>query len=480
MARTGKTAQRNGWKRQLDQFDLPSAGVGIAAMNPSDTAPWQALELGIRRLRTKPPIIELANDIASTRAKLAARDSALARAEQRIALLVKRVAQLEGQEPREDAAAWRLSEQAKPLAVFTANRIVELEDELRLAREELVLRDNENVSLRTSLDLSIGENSRLSDRLTEIESATKAIASQLASTKTVLTQLEGERKDLVAARNKPNPRLHVETGALKAKLEAMSSRAAAEKFLADVWESLFARSEKNSLTVGEISRLFRHLREKNIAAHIEGTRLERIKTQLTAAETERNRFAVVALEAHEKFQTEIGKLNARLAEVSTRAMAARTQFENLLRRMFGKLDQLQTSLRQKERETQSLKQGRLELLERVNTLAAAVKDRDAVLAEAMGKIKKLRIQVAELEAEQAPSGQGSPDEPKFLPFRDRDGLTAADSARTDVPANRTEAPLDDDKWIPHDTRDQERNKIRSTETLLAETVSFEVVSIKAA
>ena len=61
---------------------------------------------------------------------------------------------LERRLAQETAAKQTLSEQFEAADA----RIAELENELAAAHDELALRDNENQSLRTSLDLAMAEN----------------------------------------------------------------------------------------------------------------------------------------------------------------------------------------------------------------------------------------------------------------------------------------------------------------------------------
>lgn len=50
-------------------------------------------------------------------------------------------------------------------------RVTELEDEFGPARDELIRRENENRSLRASLDLVVSDNSRLCHHLAERNAA---------------------------------------------------------------------------------------------------------------------------------------------------------------------------------------------------------------------------------------------------------------------------------------------------------------------
>jgi hypothetical protein len=96
-------------------------------------------------------------------------------------------------------------------------RVAELEDELDSARESLTLRENENRSLQTSLNLIVSENSRLSRRLAESE----------------------------VAADEATEKRRTETNTLNTCLEAVPSRViAAEKLLTGVLQSLLARNDE--------------------------------------------------------------------------------------------------------------------------------------------------------------------------------------------------------------------------------------------
>src|SRR5579862_8300701 len=67
-------------------------------------------------------------------------------------------------------------------------RIAELENELAAAYDEVALRDNENQSLRTSLDLAMAENAGLTERLAKSDGAQHSTSSQLEYLQTALTR----------------------------------------------------------------------------------------------------------------------------------------------------------------------------------------------------------------------------------------------------------------------------------------------------
>jgi hypothetical protein len=223
-------ARRDGWQNQANHLTVIHTMVGKAAMivagkvrrlpslkwarcqNPTPSTEFErGLETGKN---------ELANELEQTRAKLAERDATLIHAKQWIEYLAERGAKLEQQVPRETAAPQILKEHVEALTEQSAaanKPVAKLEGELATAREELVLWENKNRSLQTSLNWIVSENVRLSNRLTEVE----------------------------AAIDEANKKRQTETNTLKSCLEAMSTRAlTAEKLLEEVRQSLLAGTEE--------------------------------------------------------------------------------------------------------------------------------------------------------------------------------------------------------------------------------------------
>ena len=125
-------------------------------------------------------------------------------------------AELGRQVGRERATAWLNNAPRETLAARAARvtsadrRVAELESDLRSACEEIALRDNENLSLQTSLDLIASENSRLSIAATD----------QLEKIKSTMIEAEAERDELVFVLDQANENLQTETNALQARLRA--------------------------------------------------------------------------------------------------------------------------------------------------------------------------------------------------------------------------------------------------------------------
>jgi mannose-6-phosphate isomerase-like protein (cupin superfamily)/predicted nucleic acid-binding Zn-ribbon protein len=124
-------------------------------------------------------------------------------------------------------------------------RIIESEAAANLAREKLSLLENEKDSLQTALDQTLTQSSRTSRRLAEIENALSEARARLQQIEHNLAAVEDERKKLSAALDEANERRQSEVYALTLKLDAMRSRStAAEKLLAEMRQSLVARTEE--------------------------------------------------------------------------------------------------------------------------------------------------------------------------------------------------------------------------------------------
>lgn len=124
-------------------------------------------------------------------------------------------------------------------------RILESEAAANLAHERRSLLENEKESLQSALDQTLAQSSRTSRRLGEVETALADARARLQQMEGSLAAAEDERKKLAAACEEANERRRSEVYALTLKLDAMRSRSsAAEKLLAEMRQSLVARTEE--------------------------------------------------------------------------------------------------------------------------------------------------------------------------------------------------------------------------------------------
>jgi chromosome segregation ATPase len=291
MALNGK-AQGNGWLDQAARLAVTHATpIAIRAQSSLASAETEFDAAADDREA------ELADELESTRARAAG--------------LERRLAQ-------ETAAKQTLSEQFEAADA----RIVELENELAAAHDELALRDNENQSLRTSLDLAMAENASLTERLAKRDAAEHSTGSQLEFLQSALATAETECTRLFSeARDS-----RIEAITLNDVLARMTSRAeVAERLLADARECLAARIAENAATersladataarsevTNEIRQLQDLLRLKQCQINeLEQSRLELIAATNTLLKTFQNRDAALV-----HADDEIKVLNARIVEL---------------------------------------------------------------------------------------------------------------------------------------------------------------------
>src|SRR6202451_265859 len=244
---------------------------------------------------------------------------------------------LERRLAQETAAKQTLSEQFEAADA----RIVELENELAAVRDELALRDNENESLRTSLDLAMAENASLTEHLAKRDAAQHSTGSQLeylqnalATAETECTRLFSEARDV-----------RIEASTLNDVLATMSSRAEiAERLLADARECLLARIADNAAVErkladataarrdagSELIQLQDLLRLKQCQINeLEQSRLQLIAATNTLLKTFQDRDAAL-VHAEDKIKLlneRIGELEAQIAQLEAQAHQADSRRE---------------------------------------------------------------------------------------------------------------------------------------------------------
>jgi len=403
MAFTGMAARRNGWRLQAEHLVAIHSVAGIAATVVTEHVRRSTAQK--QPIRLEENDLEIANELERLRAKLAERDAALARAEERTAFLTRRVSQLERQVAREAAVARMLSEQLETLAenaAAVAEPAAEPDDEFSATRDELVLLENANHSLQMSLDLVISENSRLSDCLTATDSAVERESSEFARMKTALDWFVSE-----------NTRLSGCLAGADSAIDKSRAELARMKTERDRFES-------------ENSRLSQRLAESDAAFDKARSRLEQMKTAVTVLDAERNRLSGAADAAKTNHQAESKMLSIRLAAMSARAVTAEKLLAKAVKRLLMRIEEtrvaerdfadararklieeglgpLHSTVQIKERRVQELEQSRSKLLESANTLLQALETRDTALARAESRIKLLGEMFGQLEATAKPA-----------------------------------------------------------------------------
>ena len=299
-------AQGNGWLDQATRLAVTHATP--IATRPQSLPGAAETEFDAAAASRE---IELADELELTRARATG--------------LERRLAQ-------ETAAKQALSEQFEA----ADTRIAELENELVAAHDELALRDNENESLRTSLDLAMTENAGLTERLAKSDGAQHSTSSQLEYLQSALTAAETECTRLFGeARD-----FRIEASTLKDVLARMTSRAeVAERLLTDARECLAVRIAESTVTERNLADAAAARRDGERDLHelqdllrlkqcqineLEQSRLQLIAATNTLLKTFQNRDAALV-----HADDEIRLLNARIVQLEAQIVQLEAQIVQL-------------------------------------------------------------------------------------------------------------------------------------------------------
>jgi chromosome segregation ATPase len=247
----------------------------------------------------------------------------------------------------EDGIPWtqgarRQTLAAQALRAASADkRVAELEHELDQLREQLMHQQNRAASLETSLALKTDENSRLSERVTELSADLRAEHQHLERARLALATVESERIALeksLALKTDENSRSahHVMELAADLKLkhdqleQARLALAAAESERTALQTSFALKTDETSVLSHRVTELSADLQ-------ITQDQLERARLALAAAESER-------IEADEQNRADISARDHKFTRVSARAESAEKR-----------LDDMQQRLRSSESEIEGLK-----------------------------------------------------------------------------------------------------------------------------
>ncbi len=352
MALIDRKAERGGWQHQAQRLAVVHTSAVTTAMAATEQALRPSLQAVLYHQQKRPPQRETS--------KIKPRDFKPTRAE---------LAELERQGARETAAESVRNARRETLAARAAQaderiaKLEKLESDLSSAHEQIALLENENHSLRSSLDLTVSENSRLSHRLTESEAACTLLKEMKAS----LMSVQADRDELAAAEDETHRKLEQTVGMLA---------------------TTEAEGVKLSLTIDETR-----------------SKLEQMKVELARARAERVTLSFAVDEVNNKRQAETFMLNARLGAMAERAITAERGLagaqQKLLARTaencsverkladatfardaaYKELDLLQKMLHAREGQVWELLRSRSELIEITTTLLRAFKNRSKRRAE---------------------------------------------------------------------------------------------------
>lgn len=263
-------------------------------------------------------------------------------------------------------------------------------------------------------------------------------------------------------------------------------------------ELIFRENENHSLQmsldliVSENLRLSRRLTESDSAVDKARSQLEQKKTAFTAAKAERNNLTALP-KANERRPIKANTPSTRLEVMSSSAIAEAERWLGLLARternraaerkavdaivasntVDKKVALLQNSLQVKECQVQELEQSRLTLAEVADALLKTLKSRDTALVSAEDRIKFLAQRVVQLEAEAnlARSQETIEEINSPLP-RERRARTVIDWTDRKARINWTELLQELDNYVSHNGKYSERTRVRGSEKLLADTITF--------
>lgn len=257
-------------------------------------------------------------------------------------------------------------------------KLTEVENELTPAREALIHQENQSRSLQASLELSLGENQRLSGHLTEMEAMVDDARSQIERYRQVLAATEQEcNKFATAANAAADKKRRAETAVLQNNLEVAMSRVhAAETALKSAERLLSVNSEERLTAEHRLAETTRahdaserklemilnvlQLKERQIGeldkARLKSTAdagklLEGLKAKTDALARAEDRFAFLvgrAKDIHAKFaksQKTIKELNVQLNSDRNE----RKLLEGLLRKALKSYAELENKLRDHDR-----------------------------------------------------------------------------------------------------------------------------------
>jgi hypothetical protein len=314
MAFTGITLQRDGWQSQAEHLAVTHTTVGIAAMAAMAQTQWR------RRVKS---------DTRSVRVFIAGAEGAPKTGNNDLQPTLRR--SVKSEQPvtlAAPVAAGIPNQDTNALVAQIANtRIAELEYELSSAHEELAFRENENLSLQMSLDLTGSEESRLSDRLAEADKRVEDLEGELGLARERLVLSENEScllqasLDLTISENSRLSGRLVQAGKNVEDLEGELSLARGGRVLSQNESRLLQISL--DLTISENSRLSSRLVERDAAFNKIRSQLEQIEQALaTSVEATRK-----------KNHSKTKKLNTLFAAMSSRTVVAKRLLAEVKQRL---------------------------------------------------------------------------------------------------------------------------------------------------
>ncbi len=355
------------------------------------------------------------------------------------------IAELRKQIDVKVTAAKMLNERVRKLTaegVTKDKRIAALETQLAAIHEDVSHRENENHSLRTSLDLSVVEGARLSGRLWDTGVEADALRARLETLKATLIASEGERDRLTAAKRDAIELHRIELDALTNQLQAMTAQTAtAESRLVDLRRSLAARTDdsreasrkaadaahERDVAVAELAELRDRLRAKDrVTQDLEQSRAQLMGQAGNLLEAFEARAAALA-EAEAKAQS----LSRQVKEAEVKSVLAQNQIASLT----AKLGRGEAAFAEAADAVQSLvkrvtdaEANAREAQNETERLTARMRSHEAALAEASDSVQLLAARAASAEGDLR-AAEGAT---KFLTEKIERQLGARDEAAASI------------------------------------------------
>ncbi|MGB6651759.1 MAG: hypothetical protein WBE64_06280 [Xanthobacteraceae bacterium] len=268
-------------------------------------------------------------------------------------------------------------------------RSADLDDEVNVAREEILLQQNEKHSLQASLDFLVSENAQLTARLAESNAALEQARDQTGHGKAALDAAKLTQDSLSAAVDEA----HGKRRAAENKLDAVNLEC---RKLTAALNELHRKhqSEGNNLKAARIER------NKLVTALDRANQRSQVHHQkLKALQVERDGLATALDKSNESRRAEIARLKSCLEAATSRATVAETLVAKVREMLLEKFTLLQDSVETRNCALHDLERSRLRLIDGTKMLLEIHAMRDVALARADARIRFLTDRIAEVEAE---------------------------------------------------------------------------------
>jgi chromosome segregation ATPase len=375
MAPTDQAVRRFSWENQSERLTATHMAVGLAALAiVSEARSRMRLRAPTTRLHFHDPE---SNIVKNDRA----REFALSGIEDQQTQLARQNLAAREMRERIEALSARVTEVDK--------RYAELQDELDVAREEILLQQNDKYSLQKSIDALVKENAHLVHCLADREAAAKEAHSQIEQTEKALNAGQLARKDLAAALENERQKRRIESDALRA---ADQERTKLVSVLDRVQQKYRTEVDKLKSVQGKCDKLIAALESAHLNYKTEVNKMNVLETE-----------CIKLTEINERHQVEIPRLKSRLYDAAIRADVAESILAKLRQILLEKFKLLQASVGAKDCEIHKLEQSQMKLIDGAKMLMGIFEIRDCAITRADKRIKVLTERIVELEAELHPA-----------------------------------------------------------------------------